>query len=142
MADAIVSYAIANHAKLCETVEKFCVLTGKGIRAHVEDHIVSVGNRRLAAEYDWMDTLSPEEKVMVDEWDQTGGTIGFVGVDGKCVALYCVFDGSRLSAIDGIRALADAGVEAVMITGDSRGAAQAVAKTVERGAKAFSSRSF
>jgi P-type Cu+ transporter len=124
LAAAIVKGAEERGATLGKT-ESFESFTGKGVKGHVEERDVALGNRAL------METLG----VAVGDLDgraedlrADGQTVMFVAVDGKPAGLLGVADPIKESTPEAIRVLHREGVRIVMLTGDSKTTALAVAK--------------
>ena len=105
--------------------EKFESLTGRGVRGRVGGRDVALGNRKLLEELhaDAGSLSDRAEALRVD-----GQTIMFLAVDGKIAGLIGVADPIKSSAAEAIQQLHADGIRIVMLTGDSRTTAQAVAK--------------
>jgi Cu+-exporting ATPase len=100
-------------------------LTGKGVSGMVDGRAVALGNRALATE------LGLDLGVLADRAEglrSEGQTVMFVVVDGKLAGLVGVADPIKESTPEAIRALHAEGIRIVMLTGDSRTTAGAVAK--------------
>ncbi len=99
--------------------------TGKGILGRVEDREVAVGNRALfeARGIDPGDLPGRAEARRGE-----GETVMLVALDGRAAGLIAVADPVKDSAIDAIAALKAEGLSVVMLTGDSRTTAEAVAR--------------
>jgi Cu+-exporting ATPase len=109
------------------TPESFASVTGKGVRGQVGGRQVALGNRAL------MDDLGVDLGALAaraDELRRDGATVLFVAVDGRSAGLVGVADPIKASTQDAIRALHGEGVRIVMLTGDSRTTAEAVARTL------------
>jgi P-type Cu+ transporter len=107
------------------TVQEFQSLTGKGVRGKVDGHEVALGNRAL------LDALSidpGELPVRAEALRGEGQTVMFVTLDGKAAGLVGVADPIKASTAEAIAALHADGVRIVMLTGDSKTTAEAVAK--------------
>ena len=108
------------------------ILNGEGIMAKVngQDHVF-VGNLRLFDRLGMFQMLSSSNKKLVSEWQENGGTIGFIGSrkDG-IFGMFCVKDSVRKEARDALNELKEAGIETYMCTGDSETMAYSVAKEV------------
>ncbi len=105
-------------------VEDFESVTGKGVRGRVDGREVALGNRAL------MDTLGVDPGELaprVEELQRSGQTVMFVAVAGKPVGILGVADPIKDSTPEAIRNLHGEGVRIVMLTGDNRTTAQAVA---------------
>jgi len=101
----------------------FQSLTGKGVTGKVNGKIVSLGNRRL------MDELSVgiDSEAVVEEMRRDGQTVIFVAVDGRFAGLIGIADPIKETAREAIRTLHREGLRIVMLTGDNRTTAEAVA---------------
>ena len=105
--------------------EQFEAIAGHGIRAEVDGHSVLAGNRKLM-EDDGVDVRALEEKAATLAGE--GKTPMFVAVDGREAGLVAVADTIKPSARETLRRLEEIGIEAVMMTGDNRRTAEAVAR--------------
>jgi len=109
------------------TVEEFENLAGHGVRARVEGHAVLVGTRRLFAD----NSIDPGPLVPhVDRLLDAGKTLMLVAIDGQPAAVIAAADTIRPSAARAVAALIALGIEPVMMTGDNRRTAEAVARQV------------
>jgi Cu+-exporting ATPase len=108
-------------------VSDFQSVTGKGVSGTVSGRRVSIGNPQMLDE----DGGVPEHLTAVaDERRRTGETVMFVAVDGRPAGMVGVADRIKSSTPEAIRALHAEGLQIVMLTGDSRLTAQAVADAV------------
>ena len=106
--------------------EEFASLTGKGVTGRVEGAAVALGNRKLLEELhvaNAQDLLPRAEQLSAE-----GQTVMFVIVDGRAAGLLGVADPIKKSTPEALAQLRGDGVRIVMLTGDSRATAQAVAK--------------
>ncbi len=124
LAAAIVAGAEERGVRLVQ-VEGFESITGKGVRGTVERRSLALGNRALMAQ------LSVE----LGQWAEKaealrveGQTAMFVAVDWQVAGIVGVADPIKESTPEAIRALHREGIRIVMLTGDSRTTAQAVAR--------------
>jgi Cu+-exporting ATPase len=105
--------------------EDFASVTGKGVTGRVEGHAVALGNRALMEDVGArVEDLSERAEVLRAE----GQTVMFVAVDGALAGLVGVADPVKDSAAEALRALRQEGLRVVMLTGDSRTTAEAVAR--------------
>jgi Cu2+-exporting ATPase len=104
---------------------RFKAIAGHGIRAEVDGHAVLVGNRKLMDD-SGVDVYKLEEKAAA--LAGAGKTPMFVAVDGEPSGLVAVADTIKPSARDTLQRLKEMGIEAVMITGDNKRTAEAVAR--------------
>jgi Cu+-exporting ATPase len=106
-------------------VADFQSTTGQGVAGTVDGKRVAVGNRALFAEQGIdIDSLIHQ----ADELRSEGQTIVFVAVDGKPAGLLGVADPIKESTPEALRMLKEEGIKVVMLTGDSRATAEAVAR--------------
>ena len=105
--------------------ESFDSVTGKGVQGTVSGRRLLVGNRALleGAGVDPSPLAAASEALR-----SAGKTVVFVAVDGQAAGLVAVADPVKGTTPEAIRALAAEGLRIVMLTGDSRATAEAVAK--------------
>ena len=104
--------------------EQFTSVTGKGVTGVVEGRTVALGNVALMREVG----ADPTPVVnRAEELRAEGQTVMFVAVDGVIAGLLGVADPLKTSTPDAITALHREGIRIVMLTGDSRTTANAVA---------------
>jgi Cu+-exporting ATPase len=126
LAAAIVQGAEERGLRLAP-VEAFASQTGRGVRGTVEGRTVALGNAAFFAEQG----VEPSAFAGRAEAERREGrTVVFLAVDGVPRALLSVADPVKESARDAVRDLRAEGVEIVMLTGDDRAAAEAVARAL------------
>jgi Cu+-exporting ATPase len=103
-------------------------VTGKGVRGAVEGRAVALGNRALMES---MGVDLSELGARADDLRREGQTVMFVAVDGKLAGVVGVADPVKDGTPETIAALHREGVRVVMLTGDSRTTAEAVARTLQ-----------
>ena len=103
----------------------FQSLTGKGVTGEVDGHRVAVGNRSLL---DDLKVDTGELATPAEELRANGHTIMFVAVDGKPAGLIGVADPIKKTTPDAVKQLHAEGIRLIMLTGDSRTTAEAVAR--------------
>lgn len=105
-------------------VADFNSITGKGVSGRVEGRQVAIGNRKLLEDKGVnVDGLTDK----AEELRRDGQTAMFVIIDNKSAGILGVADPIKSSTSDAINTLHDEDVEIVMLTGDSKTTAQAVA---------------
>ncbi len=124
LASAIVKGAEDRGLKLVGASE-FSAETGKGVVGTVDGKRVVVGNKAL------FDSLAIDPDGLPEQADvlrKDGQGVMLIAVDGRAAGLVAVADPIKESAIGALRALRDQGIRVVMLTGDSRVTADAVAR--------------
>jgi Cu+-exporting ATPase len=121
LATAVVEAALEKGLKLSQPGEINSV-TGKGIVGVVDGEKVAVGNAALMVEVGALD------KAVVGALAQPGGTTLCISVDGKYVGNLGVADRVKASTADALRELKAQGIHIVMLTGDIRIVAAAIAQ--------------
>jgi P-type Cu+ transporter len=123
LASAIVEGAEARGIKPV-AADDFRSVTGKGVVARVGGHAVALGNVALMREIG----VDPGVAfARADELRGDGQTVMFVARDGRLIGLVGVADPIKESASEALEQLRRAGLTIVMLTGDSRRTAEAVA---------------
>jgi Cu+-exporting ATPase len=125
LAEAIVRGAEERGVRIGQ-VSDFRSVTGKGVVGHVEGRIVAIGNTALLADLGAQVTSTAP----ADDLRRNGETVMFVAVDGAYAGLIGVADRIKETTREAIAALHEEGLRIVMLTGDSRVTAEAVARAV------------
>ena len=108
-------------------VDKFSAIPGHGIEVNIEGADVLLGNRKL------MNDRNIELKELEEESDRLaseGKTPMYIAIDGKPAGIIAVADVVKNSSAKAIQRLHDMGIEVVMITGDNKRTAEAIARQV------------
>jgi Cu+-exporting ATPase len=106
-------------------VANFASLTGKGVSGNVQGKKVAAGNAAL------MHDLGASSQAMEQQAEalrQAGQTVMFLASDGHLAGLVAVADPIRESALQAIQELKQEGIKVVMVTGDNRTTAAALAQ--------------
>src|SRR5207249_11965582 len=104
---------------------EFHARPGKGVTGTVGGRAVALGNRALLAE---LGIDAGALGARAEALGADGQTVMLLAVDGRAAGLVGVADPVKPSTPDALRALRDDGVRVVMLTGDSRTTAAAVAR--------------
>jgi Cu+-exporting ATPase len=123
LASAVVALAEEKRLEI-PRAESFVSITGKGVTGRVGPQSVALGNESLLAQ------LGIDAGALFQRAEQLrsdGQTVVFVAVDGKVAGMLGVADPIKGTTADAIRELHQEGLKVVMLTGDSRATAQAVA---------------
>jgi P-type Cu2+ transporter len=124
LAEAIVAGARGRDVELLPP-ENFDSIPGHGVEATVNGSRVAIGNKKLM-EREGVRLDGLEERVNALAADAK--TAMYVAVDGRAAGLVAVADTVRESARRAVKSLHEMGVETVMLTGDNRHTAEAVAR--------------
>jgi len=126
LAEAIVEGATQRGVTIPDARD-FASVTGKGVTGTVDRRKVLLGNKALLAGSN-VDTAPLED--VADEHRTKGEGVMFEAVDGKLAGIIVVADPVKDGAVEAISELQRAGIHVVMLTGDNRRTAEAVAKRV------------
>jgi P-type Cu+ transporter len=124
LADAVVRGAGARGVAVGAS-ERFESTTGKGVRGRVDGREVALGNRAMM-DANGVDTSAPPADP--EAWRREGQTVMFVAVDGRLAGMLAVADPIKEGSAEAVRALHAEGWRIVMVTGDNRTTAEAVAR--------------
>jgi P-type Cu+ transporter len=126
LAAAIVAGGQARGLSLTDARD-FTSRTGKGVMGQIDGHQVALGNRTLFAE---LGIALGDLVQWAEELRREGHTVMFVALDGHPAGLLGVADPIKPSTPEALQLLREDGVQVVMLTGDSRTTAEAVARTL------------
>jgi Cu+-exporting ATPase len=108
-------------------LEGFEALTGQGVRGRIDGQEILIGSPRLfAGKGIAFDLVKPALEKLEDE----AKTVVLVAFDGKIAGIIGVADRIKSDSVNAIRELRSMGFETVMITGDNKRTAQAIAEQV------------
>ena len=108
-------------------VTDFASITGKGVSGVVDGKPMALGNAGMMAD---ASTSTEPLDAQADGLRAVGQTVMFVAVDGKLAGFVSVADPVKGSTPEAIRALRAEGLRVVMVTGDTKATAAAVAEKV------------
>jgi Cu+-exporting ATPase len=124
LADAIVRAAKERNLELGE-VEAFDAPTGKGATGKVEGKTVILGSSN------YLRSLGIDPAPLSEQAERLrgdGATVINIAVDGRLAGLFAIADPVKPSAPEALKALAAEGIKVMMLTGDNRTTATAVAR--------------
>jgi P-type Cu+ transporter len=123
----VVRGALERDAAPLPVAESFGSVTGGGVQGIVDGQGVVVGSRRLLA--DWaIDAAAAAPSL--ERLEAEGKTALLVAVDGSLEGVIAVADTVKAGAAEAVGALRTLGLDVVLITGDNRRTAEAVARQV------------
>ena len=126
LAEAVVKYAQSQQVNLAET-RNFDAIAGSGVQGIVSDRFVQIGTQRWMAEQG-IDTQALQKQK--SSWEAGGKTAIWIAVDGEMQGLMGIADTLKPTAVAAVRALRKLGLEVIMLTGDNRQTAEAIAQQV------------
>jgi Cu+-exporting ATPase len=126
LGEAIMKQAQERNLKL-EEVRDFSAVPGHGVRASLNGHQILLGNLKLM--HDEEITLNGL-KEHAERLAEAGKTPVFVAQDGRAVGIIAVADTIKEHSREAVAALKALGLEVMMITGDNRRTAEAIARQV------------
>ena len=124
LADAIVRSARERNLDLGK-VEGFDSPTGKGAIGKVDGKTVLLGNSNF------LTSLGIETQSLSEQGERLrgdGATVINIAVDGKLAGLFAIADPVKASTPDALKALAAEGIKVIMLTGDNKTTANAIAR--------------
>lgn len=127
LAGAIVNAARERDLHLQNSTE-FNAEIGKGIMGIINQKQVALGNVKLL---DLLNLHSGVLTVKAEELRHQGQTVMFVIIDNKMAGLIGVSDSLKPTTLQAVKALREDGIRIIMITGDNRATAEAIAKILD-----------
>lgn len=127
LAEAIVKGAQDKGISLVQA-DDFQSITGKGVTGVVENHKLALGNIKLLES---LGINASEMSAQADGLRTKGQTVMLLAVDGRAAGLIGVADPIKETTPEAIRHLHEEGIMVVMLTGDSRRTAEAVAAMLD-----------
>ncbi|MEH2120657.1 heavy metal translocating P-type ATPase [Nostoc sp.] len=126
LASAVVKYAQSQEVSLIEA-KNFQAIAGSGVQAVVSNQLVQIGTQRWLTELG-INTITLQQ--YKDAWEAVGKTVILIAVDGKLQGIMGIADALKPSSAAVVKALQKLGLEVVMLTGDNRKTADAIALQV------------
>ncbi len=126
LAEAVVAYTETQQVGLSDT-QDFEAMAGSGVQGSVEGHWVQIGTHR------WLRELGIATEALQEDWERLesqGRTVVWLAVDGQVAAILAIADAVKPSSVHAISLLQRMGLEVVMLTGDNRRTAEAIAQEV------------
>ena len=126
LAEAIIQGAKDRRVQIWET-ENFETITGMGVKGKINGRSVLIGNKKLLSS----NGINPDELSLKAEGIQShGGGAMLVAIDGKPAGVIGVEDPVKDNSKEAVRYFHDNGIKVIMVTGDNKGTARAVARTI------------
>ncbi|HLR00962.1 MAG TPA: heavy metal translocating P-type ATPase [Sphingobacterium sp.] len=128
LANATLEYAEKKEVNLLETSE-FKAITGKGVKGIIEEKHIALGNEKLMEEVSAHIPDVLKEKITKEQ--QAGKTVPILAINGQAVGFVVIADKIKKSSKKSLQELGRKGVHVVMLTGDNKYTAKAVAEELE-----------
>ncbi|MCX6023589.1 MAG: heavy metal translocating P-type ATPase, partial [Chloroflexi bacterium] len=126
IADALVRAARERELDLTAQVRDFAAEPGHGVRATVDGHAALIGTRKLLREAGV--AVSEAAEAAVERLESEGKTVVLAALDGALLGALAVADTLKPSSAEAVERFHRMGLETVMITGDNRRTAEAIAR--------------
>ena len=126
LAEAVVRYAQSQEVEVVD-VRDFEAVPGSGVQGFVLDRFVQIGTSR------WLESEGINTQIFQGQkntWSNQGKSVIWIAVDGKIEALMGIADALKATSKEAVRMLHKLGLEVVMLTGDNRPTAEAIAREV------------
>ncbi len=127
LAEAIVVGAEGKGFELVKPSD-FQSITGKGVTGVVDGHKIAIGNLKL---FESLEINAEDLPQQANKLRAEGNTVMHVAINGKAAGLMGVADPIKNSTAEAVRDLQAEGIKIVMLTGDSRATAEAVASKLK-----------
>jgi Cu+-exporting ATPase len=125
LAEAVVRYAQSQEVTLID-VQDFEAIAGSGVQGRVSNTVIHIGTQR------WLQELGIDTQALQQDRERlesSGKTAILIAIDGA-QGLMGIADALKPSSAQAVRALQRLGLEVVMLTGDNRQTAEAIAREV------------
>ena len=125
LAEAIVNYGKSKKVSISK-VNDFEAITGKGVIGTVGGKKVALGNAKLLEQFSIVITESLAKEVKAEQ--EQGKTVSYITVENEALGYVTIFDAIKKTSQKAIKELQNNGVEVIMLTGDNKNTAKAVAE--------------
>lgn len=124
LGDAIVRYGQSKSVNLLP-VSDFENFSGKGVIGSIDHKKIGVGNRKLMESLNAKIPETLEQSAVTEQ--QLGKTVSFITIDETVSGYICITDAVKQSSKEAMKSLQQKGIEVIMLTGDNKNTAKAVA---------------
>lgn len=125
LAEAIVIYGKSKKVSITK-VDDFEAITGKGVVGTVGKNKIAIGNAKLLEQLSISITEDLTKKVIKEQ--EQGKTVSYIAVDNDAVGYVTIFDAIKSTSKNAIKELQLLGIDVIMLTGDNKNTAKAVAE--------------
>lgn len=125
LAEAIVRYGKSKKIPIAKVLD-FTAVAGKGVIGKVDTNNVALGNDKLMQQ---LSVMVPDSLIaqVVEEQEQ-GKTVSYIAINNEAVGFVTIFDAIKETSKNAIAELQQMGIEVIMLTGDNKNTAKAVAE--------------
>lgn len=135
LGEAIVEYAKSQGVEMSSPeireitreITNFAAIAGMGVTGVIQDNLIQIGTKR------WLHQLNIDTQVLAayqESWESEGKTTAWLAINGQVQGLFAIADAVKPSSINAVKTLKKMGLEVVMLTGDNRQTAEAIAHQV------------
>jgi len=128
LAEAIVKYGKSKNTSISK-VNDFEAVAGKGVIGTVVNKKIALGNAKLLEQFSISISEDLKSKVIAEQ--EQGKTVSYISVDKDAVGYVTIFDAIKKTSQNAIQELQKNGVEVIMLTGDNKNTAKAVAEQLK-----------
>lgn len=128
LAQSIIRKAKENGIPTITNPDSFQAVSGHGLKATYSNHSIMIGNRKMMEDNQITITENIETKLAI--FEKEGKTAVLVAIDNTLSGIIAISDTIKVNAKDTIKALKAKGIEVIMLTGDNKRTANAVASQV------------
>lgn len=128
LAEAIVNYGKSKQVAITK-VNDFEAVAGKGVIGTIDNKKVALGNAKLLEQFSISISESLASQVIAEQ--EQGKTVSYITVENEAVGYVTIFDAIKKTSQEAIKQLQDNGIEVIMLTGDNKNTAKAVAEQLK-----------
>ena len=125
LAEAIMKKAKKENVKLAE-VQKFRSIAGKGLNGKIKREVFYVGNKNFFKE-----TGIEFSDKLLEDFGKAGKTVVLIGTKNRLIGIIALMDKIRGSSYRVIKELKRKGIKTIILTGDNKNVAKAIAKKIK-----------
>jgi len=128
LAEAIVNYGKSKQVAITK-VNDFEAVAGKGVIGTIDNKKVALGNAKLLEQFSISISESLASQVIAEQ--EQGKTVSYITVENEAVGYVTIFDAIKKTSQKAIKQLQDNGIDVIMLTGDNKNTAKAVAEQLK-----------
>ena len=125
LAQAVIRKAKENSIPTITNPDSLEAISGHGLKATYSNHTILIGNRKMMEDNQIAVTENVDTKLSI--FEKEGKTAILVAIDNTLSGIIAISDTIKENAKDAIKALKAKGIEVIMLTGDNKRTANAVA---------------